>query len=196
MKRSAINRVKERKCAVVGCQVHFLQRTMRHIYCSAACAIVALDAKKLKAQKTAEKLDRAETKVRKEKLKTRSDWIADIQKHFNALIRFRDQGELCICCNLPFIENSFTARMEAGHFLAVSVAPQLRFDLRNCHGQRRSCNVAGETRRSAMRAGVVARIGAEAVAELESTTGPAKWTIEDLKKMKADFIAQLRELKK
>ena len=165
------------------------------VVCGIACAETwALELKAKEERKKAKQV-RQEDKVRKEKLKTRSEWIADVQKHFNALIRCRDQGKLCICCNLPFIENSFTARMEAGHFLAVSVAPQLRFDLRNCHGQRRSCNVAGETRRSAMRAGVVARIGAEAVAELEATMEPAKWTIADLKEMKADFIAQLKDLK-
>ena len=163
--------------------------------CSISCAEIVAKAKSEKDARKLAKAVRATDKTRRDALKNRSDWIKDCQAAFNSFIRWRDRGENCICCGLPFIENSFTARMEAGHFLAVSVAPHLRFDERNCHGQRRSCNVAGETRRSAMRAGVVDRIGPQAVSELESMHSPAKWSIADLKAITAQYRARLREMK-
>ena len=84
---------------------------------------------------------------------------------------------------------------DCGHYRSIGSAPHLRFDERNAHGQRKKCNRWGAGRAVDYRLGLIQRIGLEAVQSLESAQAHAKWTIDDLKAIKARYKAKLKELK-
>lgn len=71
----------------------------------------------------------------KEKLKTHSDWLNELQKVVNTFIRERDKGKPCISCDRPLKE-----RFDAGHFFSVGAYPNIRFNEDNIHGQCVFCN--------------------------------------------------------
>lgn len=152
-------------------------------------AVEAMQAKRQKAERKADK-------AKREKLKTRSDYMKEAQRAFNTYIRLRDRaaGHPCISSGraLGWAANE----VDAGHYRSTGAAPHLRFDEDNCHAQTKQDNrfLAGNA--IDYRVGLIARIGLERVEALESNNTPAKWTAEELKQIKATYTAKARELKK
>lgn len=176
---------KMRNCVV--CQQPFEKRSMSHKACSPACALTH-------AAEIREKAERKTIKAKKEALKTRSDYMKEAQIAFNAYIRARDAGKPCICCGLPLAEAAVGGGFDCGHYRSVGSAPHLRFDERNAHGQRKQCNRWGSGRAVDYRIGLVARIGLDAVEALEADQAERKWTVDELKAIKAEFKAKLKQL--
>lgn len=148
-----------------------------------------------KAKAKREKVERAADRQKREKLKTRSDWIKDAQIAFNAYIRERDKGKPCICCGKPLVEGAIGGGYDAGHYRSTGSAPHLRFNESNCHAQSKRCNRYGAGRAVDYRIGLIARIGVEAVERLESDQTDAKWTIEELREIRDTYRAKLKALK-
>ena len=154
--------------------------------CSPKCAI-----KKGKLAKAAAKKKLAE---RKEAVKPRAKWIAEAQSAFNAYVRARDINMPCISSGLPLQQEALGGGFDAGHYRSIGSAPHLRFDERNVHGQSKQDNryLAGNA--VDYRVGLIARIGLQAVEALEDDNTYRKWTIEDLKVIKATYKQKLKEL--
>lgn len=169
------------------------------IACSYPCAKAYVDAKnqKLKKQKAKQeaKIERQLTKERKEKLKTRNDYIKETQVAFNAYIRERDKDQLCICCGKPLGESQVGGGYDAGHYRSIGSAPHLRFHEDNCHAQRKHCNNWKAGNAVDYRIGLIKRIGMERVEQLEADNEPRKWTIDELKELKQKYKDKLKELK-
>lgn len=178
---------KSKTCPICG--QPFIKQRMGQKACSIECAIVL-------GQQTQEKAKRKEFKARKEKLKTRSDWMREAQVAFNAYIRERDRNRPCICCGLPLELNAVGGGYDAGHYRSVGSAPHSRFDERNVHAQRKVCNRYGAGRAVDYRIGLIARIGLEAVEALEADQATRKYTIEDLKQIRDTYRTKLSELRK
>lgn len=172
-----------RVCTI--CKLHPTPNAMASV-CSVKCAI-----KKGKLDKAAAKKDLAQ---RKEAIKTRSDHMKEAQVAFNAYVRARDAGKLCICCDKPLTVEAIGGGFDCGHYRSVGSAPHMRFDERNAHGQTKQCNRYGAGRAVDYRIGLIKRIGLEAVEALESDQTPRKWTIEELKHIKVTYKAKLRIL--
>lgn len=181
------------------CGTEFVPLRSTAIACSYPCAKAWVDARneKLKAQKAKQeaKVDRQLTKERKEKLKTRNDYIKETQVAFNAFIRERDKDKPCICCGKPLGESQVGGGFDAGHYRSVGSSPHLRFNEDNCHGQRKYCNNWRSGNAVDYRLGLIARIGIERVEALESDNSPKKWDIEELKELKQKYKDKLKELK-
>lgn len=173
-----------------ACPQEFIKQRMGQRVCSPRCAM-----RLLKAVKAA---DRQETKRRKEALKPRKEWLSDTQDEINRYVRLRDiaAGHGCIDCGKPFEPGRPGGSVDAGHYLSRGSAPHLRFDERNIFAQRKNCNRPGGATREAFRAGVVARIGEEAVAALECDQSTPKWTIDELKAIKTKYRAMWRAIEK
>lgn len=73
-----------------------------------------------------------ETKRRREKNKSRSDWLDDLQKLVNQYVKIRDKGKPCCTCG-----TTKDVQYCAGHYLSRGARPELRFVLTNIHLQ---CN--------------------------------------------------------
>lgn len=163
--------------------------------CGFGCAIELGVAAKKRAQRMEQLKERRADKVKREKLKTRSDWIKDAQTSFNTYVRLRDSGKGCISCKSDCGETSIGGSGDAGHFRSRGSAPHLRFDERNCHLQCKRCNryLAGNV--ADYRVGLIARIGLEAVEALEADQDPRRHSIDDLREIKVRYDRLTRELK-
>ncbi|ROO33403.1 recombination protein NinG [Pseudomonas sp. 7SR1] len=185
-----------KKCAVQTCRASFVPRASFQTWCSPDCGVAIARAKAEKKRKALAQVERREIKVRKEKLKSRGDHMREAQQAFNAYIRARDQaaGHLCISSGKP-LDWSGNA-VDAGHYRSVGSAPHLRFDERNCHAQSKQDNRFLSGNAVDYRIGLIERIGLEAVQALEADQSVRKYTIDDLKAIKAEYRAKTRELKR
>ena len=164
-----------------------------------ACIAPWADAQEVKAQRKADKqarmaakVERTETRRRREAIKTLPELHREAQAAFNAFIRARDRGEPCICCGLPLSAGDVGGAFDCGHYRSVGSAPQLRYHEDNAHGQRKQCNRWGAGRAVDYRLGLIARIGLERVEALESINTPHKWTREELVAIRETYRAKLR----
>lgn len=154
-----------------------------------------MERKKAKETRAAAKVERAETRRRKEAVKRMPDLIAEAQTAFNAYIRARDASKPCICCGKPFEPMKPGGSVDAGHFRSRGAAGHLRFNEDNCFSQRKNCNRPGGTTYAAFRAGVVARIGEARVLALEADNAVHKWTHDELRAIRDTYKAKLKEMK-
>ena len=187
---------KPKTCKNPDCRASFVPQRLGQAVCSPKCALATVEVQKAKEKKSLAQADRREIKVRKEALKTRGDHIREAQQAFNEYIRTRDQaaGHLCISSGKP-LDWSGNA-VDAGHYRSVGSAPHLRFDERNCHAQSKQDNRFLSGNAVDYRIGLIARIGQEAVDALESDQSVRKYTVDEIKAIKAEYRAKTKELKK
>ena len=174
------------------CKTPFTKQKMGQKVCGPECALSLAVSNRTKAEKV--EITRAR-KAAKEKLKTRSDWMKEVQAAFNAFIRARDADLPCICCGKPLSAGDVGGSYDCGHYRSVGSAPHLRFDERNAHAQRKQCNRWGAGRAVDYRIGLIARIGQAAVEALESDQEPRKYTVDELIQLKQFYKAKLKELR-
>ena len=187
---------KKKACANPECAADFIPAQLGQKVCGWACGLAIKDVNQEKARKSLALVERREIKVRKEALKSRGDHMREAQQAFNEYIRTRDQaaGHLCISSGKP-LDWSGNA-VDAGHYRSVGSAPHLRFDERNCHAQSKQDNRFLSGNAVDYRIGLIARIGQEAVDALESDQSVRKYTVDEIKAIKAAYRAKTRELKK
>lgn len=187
---------KPKTCRNPACRASFVPQRLGQAVCSPKCALATVEVQKAKEKKSLAQAGRREIKVRKEALKTRGDHMREAQQAFNAYTRARDQaaGHLCISSGKP-LDWSGNA-VDAGHYRSVGSAPHLRFDERNCHAQSKQDNRFLSGNAVDYRIGLIARIGQEAVDALESDQSVRKYTVDEIKAIKATYRAKTRELKR
>lgn len=144
-----------------------------------------------KHKDAAAKKERKEHKARKEGLKTRGDYAKEAQTEFNRYIRLRDGKLPCIsCCR------HHTGQYHAGHYRTVGGHPELRFNEDNCHKQCSVCNNHKSGNIVEYRINLKARIGVDRIEWLEGPHEAKKYTVEQLKQIKADYRLKANELQK
>ena len=187
---------KPKTCRNPACRGSFVPQRLGQAVCSPKCALAAVEVQKAKEKKSLAQAGRREIKARKEALKSRGDHMREAQQAFNAYILARDQaaGHLCISSGKP-LDWSGNA-VDAGHYRSVGSAPHLRFDERNCHAQSKQDNRFLSGNAVDYRIGLIARIGQEAVDALESDQSVRKYTVDEIKAIKATYRAKTRELKR
>lgn len=187
---------KPKKCKNPACGISFPPQRLGQAVCSPKCGLAIRDVNQAKARKSLAQVERREIKVRKEKLKSRGDHMREAQQAFNEYVRTRDQvaGHLCISSGKP-LDWSGNA-VDAGHYRSVGSAPHLRFDERNCHAQSKQDNRFLSGNAVDYRIGLIARIGQEAVDALEADQSVRKYSVEQIKGIKAYYRAKTRELKR
>lgn len=163
--------------------------------CDWGCALSLAISDRAKVEKRELAKEKRETRAKLIEKKGRGYWIAAAQKEFNIFIRLRDQlaGHPCISSGRPL--NWTGNAVDAGHYRSRGSAPHLRFDERNCHAQSKQENRYASGNVVDYRLGLIARIGLEAVEALECDQEPRKWSIDDLKQIKATYAAKVRALK-
>ena len=150
------------------------------------------------AKKALADVGRRDIEVRKEKLKTRADHLREAQAAVNEYVRLRDAHLPCISCDSTPNDNDLMtgSRWDAGHYRSVGACPELRFEPLNIHRQCVKCNRNLSGNAVEYRIRLVLRIGAEKVAWLEGLHPARKYTVEEIKAIKANYRAMTKELKK
>lgn len=156
-------------------------------YCSVKCLADHQADKRIKAR---EKKERKKLAEAKERVKTRSQWQREAQTAFNAYIRERDKDLPCVSCG-----RHHEGQYHAGHYRTTAAAPQLRFDERNVWKQCAPCNNHLSGNIANYRPELIKRIGQSQVDEIENNAEIKRWTIEELKQIKDEYKAKLKELK-
>lgn len=172
-----------RKCAVKGCANRFQPRNISHKVCGPECAAIH-------AVTERKRLDAKQTRERKQAMKTRSDWMKEAQAAVNAYVRARDADLPCISCG-----RHHNGQYHAGHYLARGSHPHLALIEINLAKQCAPCNTHLSGNQLKFRVGLIARIGLAAVEALEADNTPRKYSIDELKAIKAAYAAKLRALK-
>lgn len=189
---------KPKKCRVATCRASFVTSRMGQAVCSPACAMIDGPRHAPKARKALADIERKDIKVRKEKLKSRADHLREAQAAVNEYVRLRDAHLPCISCDSTPNDNDLMtgSRWDAGHYRSVGACPELRFEPLNIHRQCVKCNRNLSGNSVEYRIRLVQRIGAEKVAWLEGLHPPCKYTVEEIKAIKAEYRAKARELKR
>ncbi|MCM5682912.1 recombination protein NinG [Schlegelella sp. S2-27] len=185
--------MKPKRCKV--CRVEFVPTKPMQRVCGYDCALTLAQSERAKAEKKAAVKDRRETKAKLDAMKGVPYWTAEAQKAFNTYVRLRDAGKPCICCAQPLGEGSVGGGYDAGHYRSRGAAPHLRFDERNCHAQRKYCNQYLSGNVVGYRKGLIERIGLEEVEALEADNRVHKWTVDELKEIKARYALMAKELR-
>jgi len=186
-----------KKCRVETCRASFVPQRLGQAVCSPACALVDAPRHQEKARKAIDQRERREIKVRKEKLKSRAEHLREAQAAVNEYVRLRDAHLPCISCDsLPNDNDLMTgSRWDAGHYRSVGACPELRFEPLNIHRQCVKCNRNLSGNAVEYRIRLVQRISADKVAWIEGPHQARKYTVEEIKDIKAHYRALIRELK-
>lgn len=177
--------MKTRKCR--ACGNPFTQYQSFVAWCSPECGAEIASKKIARIKREdAVKVRRAD-KAKREKLKTRSDYIKEAQIEFNKYVRLRDSGQGCISCGSACGEGAIGGGGDAGHFRSRGSAPHLRFDERNCHLQCKRCNRYLSGNVADYRIGLIRKIGLDAVMALEEDQEPRRHTVDELKAIKKHY---------
>lgn len=187
----------KRKCAY--CKERKKSETMfirgAQAFCNKEHYIEYQVASKDRLVSTGRKIQRAEVKERKQKLKTLSDHNKEAQAAVNAYIRARDFGKPCISCgSTP--EQKRGGTMDAGHYRSRGAASHLRFNVLNIAGQCVRCNRYNSGNAVDFRIGLIERIGIDLVEKLESDNEPRKFDVDYLNRVKRIFNKRARWHKK
>lgn len=174
---------KLKKCK--ECGSGFVPTRFAQIVCSPICGIN--HSRKLNEKKVAA-ARKADTKERKENIKTHSDWLKDFQKVFNEWVRESQKGSKCISCNN-------TTPSDAGHYRSVGANPELRFEPLNVHLQCRKCNGYWGGNLIEYRKGLIQKIGVEKVEWLEGPHEPTKLSTPEIKDLITLYRAKIKTLK-
>jgi hypothetical protein len=153
--------------------------------CSFECSI---ELTKKNSEKKRKKEWSKEKKKRKEALKTKSDYLKELQVIFNKWVRLRDRGNNCISCNKP------AKKENGGHYRSVGGNPELRFEPLNCHLQCEYCNTYLHANLINYRINLIKKIGLDKVEWLESKHDPKHYTIEQIKELKIYYRKEIKSL--
>ena len=177
-----------------SCRVMFTPARNSQAVCGEIeCAIAHGQSEKGRAiaGKALAEVGRREIKVRKERLKSRADHLREAQQAFNEWVRLRDADLPCVSCG-----RHHDGQYHAGHWRSVGANPELRFEPLNAWKQCAPCNTHLSGNLVNYRISLLQLIGAEKVAWLEGPHPARKYTVEEIKAIKADYRAKTRELKR
>lgn len=199
---------KARKCRI--CRQEYAPRGPMQRVCSPDCAVNLAVVERNKRELTEKRATRKEIKARKEKIKTRGEWMAETQRAVNAFRRHEElaKGRGCISCGRTQPEVQSTdgwkpgGAWDAGHFVGVGARPAIRLEPKNIWLQCKSCNAGSakyarkaSTVSAAYEINLRAQEGDELVDWLKGPHEPKKYTIDELRQLRDHYRAKLRELK-
>ena len=178
--------------------------------CSPWCALSLASSKRAKALKVEQVKERRADKVKRDTLKTRSEWLKEAK---TAIQRFRRLDELatgsgCMSCGRSQQEVQGTdawkpgGAWDGGHYMSKGARPELALEPLNIWLQCKSCNAGsskyarkGYTVNASFRANLIERIGIDQVEWLEGSHPPRNYSIEELREIKQVYTARTKALK-
>lgn len=174
-----------------NCKEKFEPKRFLQKYCDKEECIdigIAIALEKSRNKRT--KDEKKATKVLKDSLKTKSDYIKILQIVFNSYIRERDKKLPCISCGRTNVEE-----FHCGHYIPTTYQYH-RFNEDNCNKQCSYCNTHLRGAITDYRINLIKKIGLDAVEYLENTKHMMfDLTIEDLKNLITKYKEKLKQCK-
>ncbi len=179
----------------LGCKKYFPSESMIYspvgLFHDMDCRLIYATKNSKKLAEKGRKIQRADTRKKKEALRDRSWYVKECQKWFNKFIRLRDKDLPCICCGR---DADADIQWHAGHLLTTGARPEHRFNELNCHKQTSYCNNYLSGNVAEYRKRLILKIGLKAVEEMESDHEPKKYTIDELKGLIKTYKAKCKEM--
>lgn len=172
------------KCA--GCKERFNREEMIKLpagnFHSMNCAIQYANKK---SAKTREAAARTKNRQDKEKIKSRTEWLYQLQKLVNQYVsHVRDKDKPCCTCG-----TTASIKYDAGHFRSRGSCPELRFELTNIHKQCSiRCNVHGSGMRREYAEFIATTYGKDHLDWLEGPHDSLKKQFPDIESIKKEII--------
>ena len=177
------------KCPI--CKQPATQKFGLKLFCgyehAAEWAKSSLDKRKAREKTQARKVDKEKLKL----LKTRSEWLKELQVIFNRFIRLRDAGLPCISCGHP---DDGSRQRHASHYKSVGGNPALRFDPNNCFASCSICNNYLSGNLVPYRVALIAKVGQSEVDRLEGKQEALKLTIPEIQVLIAEYKVKVKAL--
>jgi hypothetical protein len=189
--KKPISRIlKDKPCS--ECKKMFTPKNAGHEACSLECSIDIGKRKVAEKEKKDNNQWKVEKKELKEKHKTWSSYVKDIERYFNAYIRERDKSMPCISCDAL----AGTYKLTAGHFYPTTYQI-LRFNEDNVHSQCWfNCNKNKHGNVNEYRIRLIKKIGLERVEWLDNNRHEKlDLTIPELVELKEVYKDKLKLLK-
>lgn len=181
---------KAKKCK--ECQEYFTPVNSLQNVCNWKCALERVNRINIKkatqVSKKEESLRKRELRARREAIRPRSYYVKLAQASFNAFIRERDIGQVCISCQKP------PKKVQAGHYKTTAARPDIRFHPFNNNLQCFHCNVHKSGAIDLYRPNLIKKIGLKNVEWLEQEQPLQNLTVDDLKDIKQYYKEQLKQL--
>lgn len=159
--------------------------------------LAALKVKQAAEQKrkdlVAARLERAETRRRKEAIKRPKEWEQDCLDIVQKIARLRDRHDGCISCHMGA---NYGGQWHGSHFRPAGNNSAVQFNLWNIHKACAQCNMFKGGNIAAYRPRLVEKIGEERVEWLERQTQVVKRDIAYLKRFKTVMGKRLRRIEK
>ena len=137
------------------------------------------------------KAHKQETKERRERIKTKTDYAQEAQKAVNAYVRLRDENKPCISC-----QRYHSGQYHAGHYRTVKAAPQHRFNVLQIRKQCAPCNTRLSGNITEYRINLCKIIGADRVERIENDNKTVRYSVDYLKRLRAVFTKRLKHLRR
>lgn len=171
------------------CKKPATQRFGLNYFCNPDCAYSQARANIIKRADIDAKERRKRDRERLKQLKTRSEWLRELQVVFNKFIRLRDSNLPCVSCG-----RFHQGQWHAGHYLSVGAHPELRFNELNVWRQCQPCNAHLSGNLINYRAELIKRIGLAEVERLEGPQEPLKLTIPEIQELIKVYKQRCKEL--
>lgn len=191
MKRTDIKKPKLGTCKV--CKARYPKFGMS-VACSVPCALEVARIKREKADRQILKDVRKNIAERRQKLKTRSDWMREAQAAWNFYVRWRDFGLPCPSCGDPMQNQKRGGMIDCSHYRSVGSSPGTRFNLHNAAAACVKCNRYLGGNVAALRVGLIARIGLAKVEAVEADNRVRKFDIPYLMRIKKIFTRKAKRI--
>lgn len=199
-KAGLIKKPRQKKCK--HCKERFIKTRPIQPACGYECevalAVKSAQRKQLKREREAAKKERAykaETRAMKQAANEASPkwWAARLKKVCHLYIRTRDAMLGCISCG-----TMESKKWDAGHYIPSHRGAKHRYSELNINKQCCACNDGNKLsgNLTLYRIGLVKKIGAEAVEEIERTAHDIKrWTIPEMQELERYYKNKLELLK-
>lgn len=151
------------------------------------------DRKRQADQVKAKRLERAEDKRKREKLKPTSKWEAECRAIVQAIARIRDRNDGCISCHMGA---NYGGAWHGSHFRSHGAASAVQFHLWNIHKACAQCNLFKSGNIAEYRPRLVEKIGQEKVDWLMSQNQVVRHKVDYYIRFKAVMGKRLRRLEK
>jgi len=176
-----------RNCKEKFVQYQFNNKFCKELDCQVAKGLYLVDKQQQQKLKEINK----DVRERKEKLKTTSDYLKEVEVFVNRFIRLRDKDKPCVSCQRPL-----KSKFDAGHYRSKGGNPEIRFNEDNIHGQCVYCNRHLHANLIDYRISLIKRIGLDRAEWLEGKHEPRKYTIPELIIMKEEYKEKIKRLNK
>ena len=172
---------KGRRCKV--CKTYMESPRPNQVVCGYQCSFQY-------AKIQGEKKRKEKVKELKESVKTKSDYLKEVQVVFNQFIRLRDEGKTCISCG-----KEINGVRHASHYLSVGSSPSVRFNENNVWVSCYKCNVWLSGNQLEYRLRLIDKIGIEQVEQIESLSKQSvHYSIPELIELKQVYKQKIKEL--